>query len=53
MEVMIKNIVCNKILKIIMNGSNARFRGSSRRRENTMTTTCSNKLDIPLVVSMD
>jgi hypothetical protein len=36
-----------------MNLSIARFRGSSRRREKTMTTTCSSKPDIPLVVSMD
>jgi hypothetical protein len=36
-----------------MNGSIARFRVSSRRREKTMTTTCSSKPDIPLVVSMD
>jgi hypothetical protein len=27
--------------KRLMNGSIARFRGSSRRREKTMTTTCS------------
>jgi hypothetical protein len=33
MEVMIKNSVCKKMLKIIVNGSIARFRGSSRRRE--------------------
>jgi hypothetical protein len=33
----------------------ARFRtgGSSRRREKTMTTTCSSKPDIPLAISMD
>ena len=36
-----------------MNGSIARFIDSSRRRENTMTTTCSSKPNIPLVVSMD
>jgi hypothetical protein len=36
-----------------MNGSIARFIGSSRRREKTMTTTCSSKTYIPLVVSMD
>jgi hypothetical protein len=35
------------------NGSIARFRDSSRRREKTMTTTCSSKPDVPLVVSMD
>jgi hypothetical protein len=36
-----------------MNGTIERFRVSSRRREKTMTTTCSNKPDIPLVVFMD
>jgi hypothetical protein len=36
-----------------MNGRIARFRVSSRRREKTMKTTCFNKPDIPLVVSMD
>jgi hypothetical protein len=36
-----------------MNGSIARFGDSSRRREKTMTTTCSRKPDIPLVISMD
>jgi hypothetical protein len=36
-----------------MNGSIAIFIGSSRRREKSMTTTCSSKPDIPLVVSMD
>jgi hypothetical protein len=36
-----------------MNGIIARFRVSSRRREKTMTTTCSSKPYIPLVVSMD
>jgi hypothetical protein len=36
-----------------MNGSIARFRSSSRRREKTMTTTRSSKPDIPPVVSMD
>jgi hypothetical protein len=35
-----------------MNGSIAIFRVSSRRREKTMTTTCSSEPDIPLVVSM-
>jgi hypothetical protein len=36
MEVMIKNSV-----KRLVNGSIARFRGSSRRKEKTMTTACS------------
>jgi hypothetical protein len=36
-----------------MNGSIAKFRSSSRRRENTMTRARSSKPDIPLVVSMD
>jgi hypothetical protein len=36
-----------------MNGSIARFRSSSRRRENTMTPARSSKPDIPPVVSMD
>jgi hypothetical protein len=36
-----------------MNGSIARFKGSSRRREKTMTTTPFSKPDIPPAVSMD
>jgi hypothetical protein len=36
-----------------MNGSIAIFRGSSRRREKTMTIAYFDKPDIPLVVSMD
>jgi hypothetical protein len=36
-----------------MNGRIARFIGSSKRREKTMTTTYFNKPDIPLAVSMD
>jgi hypothetical protein len=36
-----------------MNGIIAIFKGSSKRRENTMTTTCSSKPNIPFVVSMD
>jgi hypothetical protein len=36
-----------------MNGSIAIFRGSSRRREKTMTTPCFGKPYIPLEVSMD
>jgi hypothetical protein len=36
-----------------MNGRIAILRGSSKRREKTMTTSCSSKPDIPLVVSMD
>ena len=39
--------------KRLMNESIARLRDSSRRTENNMTTTCSSKPDIPLVVSMD
>jgi hypothetical protein len=55
MEVVMKNSVCKKMCKRLMNGSFARFRtrDSSRRREKTMTTTCSSKPDIPLEVSMD
>jgi hypothetical protein len=55
MEVVINNSVCKKMWKILMNGIILRFitRGSSKRREKTMMTACSNKLDIPLVVSMD
>jgi hypothetical protein len=41
------------VRKRLMNGSIARFRGSYRRREKTMTTTCSSEPDIPLAVSMD
>jgi hypothetical protein len=33
MEVIIKNNVCKKMRKRLVNGSIARFRGSSRRRE--------------------
>jgi hypothetical protein len=36
-----------------MNGRFSRFRGSSKRREKTMTTSCFGKPDIPLAVSMD
>jgi hypothetical protein len=36
-----------------MNGSIAKFRSPSRRREKTMTTTCSSKPDIRLVVSIN
>ena len=44
-----------KCEKRLMNGRFVRFRtrDPSRRREKTMMTTCSNKPDIPLVVSMD
>jgi hypothetical protein len=36
-----------------MNGSIERFIDCFRRREKTLTTTCSSKPNIPLVVSMD
>jgi hypothetical protein len=54
MEVVMKNNICKKMWKRLMNGSIARFitRGSSRRREKTMMAACSNKSDIPLAVSM-
>jgi hypothetical protein len=50
MEAVMKNSVCKKLRKRLMNGSIARFRtrGSSKRREKTMTTTCSSKPNIPL-----
>jgi hypothetical protein len=50
MEVVMKNSVCKQLRKRLMNGSITRFetRGSSRRREKTMTIACSSKPDIPL-----
>jgi hypothetical protein len=51
MEVVIKNNVCEKMRKRLM--KRFRTRGSSRRREKTMTAACSSKPDIPLAVSMD
>ena len=36
-----------------MNGSIVKIRSSSRRREDTMMTTYSSKLDIPPLISMD